>query len=47
MFFVANSEERCRRTHALRAIERRADEMLKEMQRAFAAIYIAVRRVCK
>lgn len=33
--FVANTEERLPKQHPLRAIKRRADEMLKTMQRAF------------
>jgi transposase len=41
MFFVANTEERLPQNHPLRAIKRRADEVLKEMQRAFEAAYSA------
>jgi transposase len=39
MFFVANTEERLAKNHPLRAIKRRADEVLKAMQRAFDAAY--------
>src|SRR5271170_8272053 len=39
MFFVANTEERLPKNHPLRAIKRRADEVLKEMRRAFEAAY--------
>ncbi len=39
MFFVANTEERLPKNHPLRAIKRRADEVLKEMRRAFADAY--------
>jgi transposase len=41
MFFVANTEERLPQNHPLRAIKRRADEVLKEMKRAFEAAYSA------
>jgi transposase len=41
MFFVANTEERLPKNHPLRAIKRRADQVLKEMQRAFEAAYSA------
>lgn len=39
MFFVANTEERLPKDHPLRAIKRRADQVLKQMQRAFANAY--------
>ncbi len=39
MFFVANTEERLPENHPLRAIKRRADEVLKQMQRAFDNAY--------
>ncbi len=39
MFFVANTEERLAKTHPLRAVKRRADEVLKQMSRAFDAAY--------
>ena len=39
MFFVANTEERLAKTHPLRAIKRRADEVLKQMGRSFDAAY--------
>jgi len=39
MFFVANTEERLAKDHPLRAIKRRADEVLKQMARAFDAAY--------
>ncbi len=39
MFFVANTEERLPKDHPLRAIKRQADEVLKQMSRAFAAAY--------
>ena len=39
MFFVANTEERLAKDHPLRAIKRRADEVLKAMQRAFDDAY--------
>ena len=39
MFFVANTEERLAKDHPLRAIKRRADEVLKQMERAFDAAY--------
>lgn len=39
MFFVANTEERLPQTHPLRAIKRRADDVLKQMSRAFDAAY--------
>jgi transposase len=39
MFFVANTEERLAKTHPLRAVKRRADEVLKQMNRAFDAAY--------
>ena len=39
MFFVANTEERLSKNHPLRAIKRRADEVLKQMARAFDAAY--------
>jgi transposase len=39
MFFVANTEERLPKTHPLRAIQRRADEVLKQMSAAFDAAY--------
>src|SRR5712692_11325237 len=35
MFFVANTEERLPKDHPLRAIKRQADEVLKQMSRAF------------
>src|SRR4030065_740389 len=37
MFFVANTEERLAKDHPLRAIKRRADEVLKPMRRDFDA----------
>jgi transposase len=39
MFFVANTEERLAKNHPLRAIKRRADEVLKPMERAFNDAY--------
>lgn len=39
MFFVANTEERLPKTHPLRAIKRRADDVLKQMGRVFDAAY--------
>jgi transposase len=39
MFFVANTEERLAKDHPLRAIKRRADEVLKQMARAFEDAY--------
>jgi transposase len=39
MFFVANTEERLAKTHPLRAVKRRADEVLKQMGRSFDAAY--------
>lgn len=39
MFFVANTEERLPKTHPLRAVKRRADEVLQQMSRAFDAAY--------
>ena len=39
MFFVANTEERLAQNHPLRAIKRRADEVLAQMGRAFDAAY--------
>ena len=39
MFFVANTEERLAKNHPLRAIRRRADEVLAQMGRAFDAAY--------
>lgn len=39
MFFVANTEERLAKTHPLRTVKRRADEVLKQMTRAFDAAY--------
>ena len=39
MFFVANTEERLDKGHPLRAIKRRADEVLQQMGRAFDAAY--------
>ena len=39
MFFVANTEERLAKDHPLRAIKRRADEVLKAMQRVFDDAY--------
>jgi transposase/AraC-like DNA-binding protein len=39
MFFVANTEERLPKNHPLRAIKRRADEVLKSMARAFDDAY--------
>jgi len=39
MFFVANTEERLAKNHPLRAIKRRADEVLKPMERAFNNAY--------
>jgi transposase len=39
MFLVANTEERLPKNHPLRAIKRRADEVLKAMQRAFDDAY--------
>lgn len=41
MFFVANTEERLPQDHPLRAIRRRADEVLQQMGRAFDAAYSA------
>jgi transposase len=41
MFFVANTEERLAKDHPLRAIKRRADEVLKQMSPAFDAAYSA------
>ncbi len=39
MFFVANTEERLPKDRPLRAIERRADEVLQGMQRLFTGAY--------
>jgi transposase len=39
LFFVANTEGRLPKHHPLRAIKRRADEVLKQMARAFDAAY--------
>ncbi len=39
MFFVANTEERLPKTHPLRAIKRRADDVLQQMGRVFDAAY--------
>lgn len=39
LFFVANTEERLAKNHPLRAIKRRADEVLKQMERAFDTAY--------
>ena len=39
MFFLANTEERLAKTHPLRAVKRRADEVLKQMSRVFDAAY--------
>lgn len=39
MFFVANTEEQLSKDHPLRAIKRRADEVLKGMARAFDEAY--------
>ena len=39
MFFVANTEERLPKNHPLRAIKRRADEVLKQMERTFQGAY--------
>lgn len=39
MFFVANTEERLPKTHPLRAIKRRADDVLQPMSRVFDAAY--------
>jgi len=39
MFFVANTEERLAKNHPLRAVKRRADDVLKQMSRAFDAAY--------
>jgi transposase len=39
MFFVANTEERLPADHPLRAIKRQADEVLRQMSRAFEAAY--------
>jgi transposase len=39
MFYVANTEERLAKNHPLRAIKRRADEVLKQMQQVFDAAY--------
>jgi transposase len=39
MFFAANTEERLPQTHPLRAIKRRADDVLKQMSRMFDAAY--------
>jgi len=39
MFFVANTEERLAKTHPLRAIKRRADEVLQQMSGVFDAAY--------
>jgi len=39
MFFVANTEERLAKNHPLRAIKRRADEVLQRMERALEAAY--------
>jgi transposase len=39
MFFVANTEERLPKNHPLRAIKRRADEVLKQMERTFHEAY--------
>ncbi len=38
-FFVANTEERLAKTHPLRAVKRRADDVLKQMGRSFDAAY--------
>jgi transposase len=39
MFYVANTEERLAKSHPLRAIKRRADDVLKQMQQVFDATY--------
>jgi len=39
MFFVANTEERLPKDHPLRAVKRQADEVLRQMSRAFEAAY--------
>src|SRR6266849_1599476 len=39
MFFVANTEERLAKNHPLRAVKRRADDVLQQMSRAFDAAY--------
>jgi transposase len=39
LFYVANTEERLAKNHPLRAIKRRADEVLKQMQQVFHAAY--------
>jgi transposase len=39
MFFVADTEERLAKAHPLRAVKRRADEVLKQMSRSFDAAY--------
>ena len=39
MFFVANAEERLPKTHPLRAVKRRADDVLQQMNRALDAAY--------
>jgi transposase len=39
MFFVANTEERLAKGHPLRAIKRRADEVLRAMSRDFSNAY--------
>jgi transposase len=44
MFFVANTEERLPQNHPLRAIKRRADEVLKQLRRAFEDAYSATGR---
>jgi len=44
MFFVANTEERLPKDHPLRAIKRRADEVLTTMQGAFDDAYSATGR---
>ncbi len=41
MFFAANTEERLAKDHPLRAIKRRADEVLQTMSRDFNAAYSA------
>ncbi len=44
MFFAANTEERLPKTHPLRAIKRRADDVLQQMSRVFDAAYSAYGR---
>lgn len=39
MFYVANTEERLPAQHPLRAVKRRADEVLRRMERSLAAAY--------